>query len=201
MKDLFRRMKLDAVMGAIGCIAFGVVLLIWPEQVTSATCQAIGCIIAFLGAVRAAGYLMSRRERNGLDLPLGLMLFFVGAWIALRPRSVASLLMIVIGVLLFVHGLEDLKYALETRRAGYASWRIMLVFGILCMSLGAVCIIDCFGAISVAMTFVGAMLIFDGLTDLWIIFVVVQAAKAWKREAGAAQAQETEAEIVEESEM
>ena len=50
------------------------------------------------------------------------------------------------------------------------------------MGLGAACIVDCFGMISVTMTFVGIVLIYDGITDLWIIAQVIKTAKEIKEE-------------------
>lgn len=198
MKELFQRIKMDAIISALCCIAFGIVLLLWPAEVTNLTCQVIGCVIAFLGLARTVSYLLHSQEKHGINLPLGLVLFFVGVWIFLKPQSIQSLLLIVIGVALAVHGLEDLKYALETKRGGYAYWWVILIFALLGMGLGVVCIVDCFGVISVTMTFVGVVLIYDGLTDLWIIFKVVQTAKAVKRGLDAVRAVEAEdVEVVE----
>lgn len=200
MKEMFRRIKIDVIVSALCCIAFGIVLLLWPAQVTNLTCQVIGGVIAFLGLVRVISYLLHSQDKHGINLPLGLVLFFVGAWIFLKPQSIQSLLLIVIGVVLFVHGLEDLKYALETKRGGYSSWWVILIFALLGMGLGLACIVDCFGVISVTMTFVGVILIYDGLTDLWIIFQVAQTAKTVKREIDEAQAVDVEAEVFTEPE-
>lgn len=183
MKELFQRIKLDVIISAVCCILFGIVLLLWPVEVTTVTCKAIGGVIAFLGILKIISYIMNAKEKNGVNLPLGMVLFFVGLWIFLKPGSIQSLLLIGIGVLLFVHGFEDLKYAIETKRNGFQNWWVILIFSIFGMGLGAACIVDCFGMISITMTFVGIVLIYDGITDLWIIAQVVKAAKEIKKEA------------------
>lgn len=182
MKELFQRIKLDVIISAVCCILFGIVLLIWPVQVTTVTCKAIGGAIAFLGILKIISYIMNTKEKNGVNLPLGMVLFFVGAWIFLKPGSIQSLLLIGIGVVLFVHGFEDLKYAIETKRNGFQNWWVIFLFAVFGMGLGAACIVDCFGMISVTMTFVGIVLIYDGITDLWIIAQVVKTAKEIKEE-------------------
>lgn len=196
MKELFWRMKLDVIISAICCIAFGIVLLLWPTEVTTMTCKVIGAVIAVLGVARVASYAISSREKHGINLPLGMVLFLVGVWIFLKPQSIQSLLLIGIGVVLFVHGFEDLKYAFETKRGGYASWWVILILAVLGMGLGIACIVDCFGVISVTLTFVGIVLIYDGITDIWIAFQVIRAAKAVKKQMEEFR-EEEEAEVVE----
>ena len=182
MRELFQRIKLDVIIGAICCILFGIVLLLWPVEVTTVTCKVIGGAIAFLGFLKIIGYIMNAKEKNGVNLPLGMVLFFVGAWIFLKPGSIQSLLMIGIGVVLFVHGFEDLKYAVQTKRSGFENWWVIFLFAVLGMGLGAACIVDCFGVISVTTTFVGIVLIYDGITDLWIVAKVVNVTKEIKKE-------------------
>lgn len=174
MKELFDRIKMDVVIAALACIVLGVVLIFWPAETMTVACKAMGGAIAFLGALRLFGYLKERENGHMLNLLLGLMLLVVGVWIFLQPQSIQQLLMIGIGVVLFVHGVEDLKYALYAKRGGYDSWAMLLLLAVLCMGFGAVCVVNCFGVISIAMWLVGAALIYDGVTDLWIISRVMK---------------------------
>ena len=77
MKELFQRIKLDVIISAVCCILFGIVLLIWPVQVTTVTCKAIGGAIAFLGILKIISYIMNTKEKNGVNLPLGLAWCFL----------------------------------------------------------------------------------------------------------------------------
>ena len=203
MKEIIERLKIDVIVTAVVCIVLGVVLILWPVEVTTVVCKSIGAVIAFLGAVRIIGYFLHRERKHSLHL-LGLVLLLVGIWIFLKPHSIQSILFIGIGAVLFVHGLEDFKYALEAKRNGYASWAILIFMSILGMAFGIICIVDCFGMISITLTFMGMILIYDGITDLWIISRVISAAKAVGRKLEEvqeeAEAVETEA-VIEESEL
>lgn len=204
MREIVERLKIDVIVTALVCIGLGVVLILWPVEVTTVVCKAIGAVIAFLGAVRVIGYILHREQKHSLHLLLGLVLLLLGVWIFLRPHSIQSMLFIGIGAVLFVHGLEDFKYALEAKRNGYESWAILILMSFLGMAFGIVCIVDCFGMISITLTFVGIILIYDGITDLWIISCVIKAAKAVgkKIEEAQADADAVEAEVVvEESEL
>lgn len=204
MKEFAERLKIDVIISALICIGLGIVLILWPVEVTTVVCKAIGAIIAFLGAVRVFGYTLHREEKHSIHLLLGLVLLLVGIWIFLKPHSIQSILFIGIGAVLFVHGLEDFKYALEAKRNGYESWAILVLMSLLGMIFGVVCIVDCFGMISITLSFVGVVLIYDGITDLWIVSRVVRTAKAIGKKIEEmqqeAEAVETEV-IIEESEL
>lgn len=193
MRDFLKRIKMDAIISAAACITFGVVLILWPVRFTTIVCQTIAVIIAVLGAVRVISYVMHTEEKNRLDLPLGLILFMIGIWIFLKPGSIQSLLLIGIGVVLFVHGLESLRYALEAKRSGYAPWWSLLLMALLGMGLGAACVFDCFGMISMTLTLVGIALIYDGISLLWVISRAQKTARAVKRGMEELEAIETEA--------
>ncbi len=195
MKEFFKRVKMDVIISALVAIAFGVVLFLWPVKVTTVVCKAVGAVIAVLGVVRIISYIMNTKEKHGINLPLGLVLAIVGIWIFLKPESIESLMLVGIGVVLFVHGFEDFKYAIETKRGSYESWWVILLMSLLSMGLGIACVVDSFGVISVALTFVGIALIYDGLSDLWIVSRVNKTAKAIL-----AQAKAVDAEAFEEQE-
>lgn len=204
MKEMAERLKIDVIVSALVCIGLGIVLILWPLEVTTVVCKTIGAIIAFLGAVRIAGYVFHREEKHSIHLLLGLVLLLVGIWIFLKPHSIQSILYIGIGAVLFVHGVEDFKYALEAKKSGYESWAILILMSLLGMIFGILCIVDCFGMISITLSFVGIILIYDGITDLWIISRVIRAAKAVAEKIEnmqqEAEAVETEA-VMEESEL
>lgn len=193
MSNFLKRIKMDAIISAAACITFGIVLILWPVRFTTIVCQTIAVVIAVLGAVRVISYVMHAEEKNRLDLPLGLILFMIGIWIFLKPQSIQSLLLIGIGVVLFVHGLESFRYAMEAKRGGYEPWWTMMVMALLGMGLGAVCVFDCFGVLSMTFMLVGVALVYDGISLLWVISRVHKTTRAVRRSMEDLEAIETEA--------
>ena len=41
MKDFFKRVKADAIMSAVLCIALGVVLIVWPGETINIVCKVL----------------------------------------------------------------------------------------------------------------------------------------------------------------
>ena len=92
---------------------------------------------------------------------------------------------IVIGVILAVHGVQDVKMALESKNGGYDRWWIMLIIAIISIAIGVLCIVNAFGMVKLAMQFVGAALIYDGISDLWVVTKTVRTVKDMEQEAKA----------------
>jgi len=162
MKEFMRAVKIDVIVTSVVCIVMGVVLILFPTQVVTVACQAVGVILAILGGVRLVSTLLSK-VKSGIDFPLGLLLLIVGVWILLHPASIESLM------------------AWESQKSGYGSWSVLMLLSLLNAVFGVVCVIDCFGVFTVtatiALTLVGLALIYDGISSIFILSRVRKAAK------------------------
>lgn len=181
MKDTMKRIKADVILSAVLCTALGVILLIWPAQTIDVFCKVLAVGLIILGLIDIVSY-FTNRSIHPFAGALGLIILLVGAWIFFRPESIVSIVPIVIGVILFVHGIQDLKLALETKESGYEKWWTMLLIAAISMILGIVCIINAFGMVKLALQFIGIALIYDGVSDLWVASRAIRAARERKRE-------------------
>ena len=118
MKETLKRIKADIIVSALLCIALGIVLLVWPAETIDVFCKILAVGLIIMGGVDIASYFMNR-SIHPFAGALGLIVLLIGIWIFLRPESIVSLIPIVIGVILCIHGIQDLKLAIETKRNGY----------------------------------------------------------------------------------
>ena len=184
MKDFFKRVKADAIMSAVLCIALGVVLIVWPGETINIVCKVLAAGLIILGGVELFSYITNRNGYMFTGI-LGLIVLIVGVWIFLKPSSIVSLVPIVIGVILAVHGVQDVKMALESKNGGYDRWWIMLIIAIISIAFGVLCIVNAFGMVNLAMQFVGAALFYDGISDLGVVTKTVRTVKDMEQEAKA----------------
>lgn len=101
----------------------------------------------------------------------------LGVWIFITPESIATLVPIVIGVVLLVHGLRDFQMASEAKQSGSERWMLLFLLALLNCVFGVVCICDSFGVISVAVRVLGIALVYDGVSNMIIVHHTVQAVK------------------------
>ena len=171
-------------MSAVLCIALGVVLIVWPGETIDIVCKVLAAGLIILGGVELFSYITNRNGYMFTGI-LGLIVRIIGVWIFLKPSSIVSLVPIVMGVILAVHGVQDVKMALESKNGGYDRWWIMLIIAIISIAFGVLCIVNAFGMVKLAMQFVGAALIYDGISDLWVVTKTVRTVKDMEQEAKA----------------
>ena len=79
-----------------------------------------------------------------------------------------------------VHGVHNLLQALELFRNKYSKWWVALLLGALTVGLGILLICNPFEAVSTVVVLIGVFLIYDGVSDIWIISRVSKTAREIK---------------------
>lgn len=180
MKDLLNRLKADVIFSAVLCIMVGIIVMVWPDAVTLLLGRVIGIVLFVMGLRHIIQYL-SDRSGNRFGMASGVVIFALGALILIRPSIVAQMVAVVVGVLLIMHGMEDMKLAIEAKEYEDDRWWISFLFALLTMLFGIFVIWQYFQMAEVAAWLLGAALVYDGLSNLVVVFRVTHAAKEMKR--------------------
>ena len=175
MKELFQKLRIAAYVSAVLTIALGGILIAWPIEVTGLICRVLGALLVVMGAVYIFGYIIE--GRGILTVAGGLLFLLLGVWIFITPGSIATLVPIVIGVVLLVHSLRDFSMAAEAKQHGSIRWMMLFLLALLNCVFGVVCICDSFGVISVAVRMLGIALVYDGISNMIIVFHTVRAVR------------------------
>lgn len=160
----------SVVFSALFCILSGIVLFVWPDMSARIVCMVLGAILVLMGVIYLVSFFSAPPGTFMKQIHLALTIVFVviGVWILLKPDFVISLIPVIVGIILILHGLYDLQQAVYLGRAKYRFWWLALVFAGLTIALGGVLLWNPFEAMSVAIKVIGIFLVFDGLSDLWI---------------------------------
>ena len=169
MKAVLRQQRLSSALTAGAVCLLGLVLLLWPDRSAELICRMLGVGVLLSGLVYLIGSLRGRAEGRLLFLLPGAVLSGLGAWLLTRPESVITLVQYVAGAVLVFHGLLDLQGTLALLRAKARPWWPELVFSLLTLGLGVLVIRNPFSTFAFLVSVIGAALLFDGLTDFWII--------------------------------
>ena len=98
--------------------------------------------------------------------------------------SVLAIGMIVIGVVLLFHGIRGIKETIEAKKYGFDAWGANLILAIISVILGFFCVFDAFGMMEKATIVVGIILIYNGVSNIWIAGTATHAAKDYARRNG-----------------
>ncbi len=183
MMDFLRKFKVNYTVSALVCVILGLVLLIWPGTTTQIVCMLLGIVLLVYGAVQIVIYLASR-ERNivsqGMML-LGIVFAVMGVWILLKPEMIIMAVPVIVGVMIAIHGLHNVVQAVALKKDGYERWWVAFLMGILTVILGGILIYNPFTVMDTVVRLIGIFLIYDGLSDVWIISRVFKVKKQSER--------------------
>ncbi len=184
---VLKKLKTNVVISAVLCIALGAVLFAWPDLSMQIVCTAIGAVLLIGGGVRLAAYFA---QRDGsvyaqLNLIMGIILAVVGIWILLQPDKVLAIIPIIVGIVIALHGINNLQQAVTLCKERYDKWWVALILGLLTVGLGVLLVCRPFEALDVAVKMIGIFLIYDGISDIWIVSRLYHTAKMMKQEADA----------------
>jgi uncharacterized membrane protein HdeD (DUF308 family) len=183
MKEIFKTIKWNTTISALVCIGAGIALFVWPELFTLMACRAIAMLLVVVGVVHLLSYLLERREafRQQADLAIGAVLFALGLWMTLSPGFFISLIPLVLGAVVLVHGIQDIRYGLSLKKTAYEYWWSAVIFGIFSVLFGLTMIANPFGSASALTMLVGVALIYDGISDLWIVSRLSRSARRFSQ--------------------
>lgn len=195
MYQFFKGLRANYLLSAVLCILFGITLIVWPDISIRVVCIGLGCVLALSGLVNLVTYIVARDGSllSQISLFAGIILAVVGVWIILKPDTLIVMVPIVIGVIVTVHGMHNLMQTVELCRNKYDKWWIALLLGIATIGFGILLIANPFEAVSTVIILIGFFLIYDGISDIWIISRVSKTAKAVKQTMDAL---DVEAEII-----
>ena len=166
-------MKKNYFISAILTIALGAVLVIWPDWSGRILCYLLGAALILMGGIQLI--VCIRAERIGFyskfSMLMNIILILLGVWVCIRPDTVLSLVPVIIGIVMLIHGCMDLQFTMDIKHAGSGKWWIALIFALVTLTLGVFLVMHPFLAFEITMLIIGIGLLYDGISDLVLMIV------------------------------
>ncbi len=170
MKERFEKLTGGGAAVSVVMIVFGLVLLLWPGHTLELAARIVGVGLLVGGAVLGVTWYRDRRAGriSGTTLAEAIVALVGGVLLLAAPKTVVSIVPVAVGIVIAVNGLVNLTQALELRRISVTRWQGPLVLAILTILAGALLIFNPLKPIEWAVMAIGAVLIFNGASNLFI---------------------------------
>ncbi len=187
MEKILKKIKTNAVLSSLLCVVLGIVLVIWPDMSMQVVCIAIGIVLLLTGLMKIGEYLIAKDASlyAQMSLVFGIVLAVVGVWIIMKPSQVLAIIPIIVGIVIVLHGVHNLQQTVTLCKGQYDKWWVALLLGLLTVGLGVLLICKPFTALDTVVMLIGGFLIYDGVSNIWIVSRVYKSAKILKQEAEA----------------
>lgn len=181
MKDFLKRIKADYLLSSLVCILLGIVFIVWRGAVLDVMGSIFAVVLIILGVIYLSSYFLEIIT-NGFSAIMGIIVLALGIWFLIQPDIVVSIIPILIGVVLIFHGVRGLMETLTAKKYGYSSWGVNMVLCIISIAFGIICVTNAFGIMEKATIVVGIILIYNGLSNIWIASRSTKAETAYNKE-------------------
>ena len=171
MKSIIRDMKHNYFINAVIMVILGIVLVIWPHILGVMLCYLLGGALIVMGVFQLISFLRGERLGfyNKFVMMMGIVLVLLGIWICAQPRIVLSIIPVVVGIIVLIHGLMDIQYTLDIKKAGSEKWWIALIAAALTLIVGLLLMLNPFTAYEITMVLLGVAMLYDGGSDLALL--------------------------------
>lgn len=176
MKRIFLNHTVSGIASAIVTILLGVVLTAWPDRSVGFLCSLLGGVIFVLGVFYILGDIARRRQgfhRVFTMLP-GVVLIALGLWMMASPMGIIAVVQYVFGLVVIFHGALNLYSVTMLLRARARRWWVELLLAVATIGLGLLILFNPFETFGTLVVLIGIVLIFDGISDLWIAIRVAR---------------------------
>jgi uncharacterized membrane protein HdeD (DUF308 family) len=165
LKDLRLNVSISAVLMSV----IGLICVLNPDSVSDFLAKIIGVVLMVVAAVM----FLSRISDDVLRIPallVAAMIAALGLYIFTNPQQFTYLIFLVFGIILLVDGVQDITMAFAAKVAGAPRWWGLLIPGGIDLLLGILCVAGQF--IKLSITVIGIMLLFDGISSLFVVHKV-----------------------------
>lgn len=171
MERILKRIKANVMVSALICIALGVVLVVWPGGSRKIVCMAIGVVLVINGISRLLNFIFGRDGSvfSQMNLVMGIIITVIGGWILFQPGTIIAMIPILVGIIIVIHGINNLQQTVSLCQSRYDKWWVALLLALVTIGFGVLLIFNPFAAVDTLIRFIGIFLIYDGVSDIWIM--------------------------------
>lgn len=171
--QLLKQLKWNLILMALGFIALGLVLIIWPAETLKTSCYILAVILIAIGVVSLISYM--RKDINRLvyryDLVVGVSAVLGGVLVIIKAEQLMELIPVVLGFLVTISGILKIQNSIDMFRLGHGTWHIAFALAVINIAFGVILLINPF-AWEVFIACIGVALCYSGVTDLYMTIAI-----------------------------
>lgn len=168
----------NRIIFAVGAAVLGIILLIWPAASLIIMAKCIGALVAIGGLAAAYQFYKDHDSpAKSLLLVMAAVMIICGAVIFLHPEELVKLIPMIMGILVLISGLINLGETFTLSKKRYSRWWLSLIIAVITIGADLFLITRAFSLAALITRIAGGILLFDGLSDLWVISRVHKADK------------------------
>lgn len=185
MNEFIKSMKWGMMLTGLLTIIIGIMICANPSGAIISIIRFIGWILIIAGGFSAISEFMQRTTtyRTYTMMTFALISLIFGIVLVVRPASFVNFVGTVVALILFVHGINAIVSALNSKKYGYNQWKLACLSGVVFAVVAFIVLINPFSSASALMLFIGIVLIGDGISNIAMAFGIGRTMHKYNRNA------------------
>lgn len=201
MKQSLNRLRVGMVAASIAFIILGSVLIMWPETSLQLIVYIVGALVLIMGIMRMIGYIKADSEyRNFLQVIESIVFVAMGLMMIFYKAEVINLITYIFGFYIVIDGLINIMEAFQLKSIDFSQWKVVVWIGIITAVIGGVFLLKPLSSRDAIAIFMGALLIYDGLVNLYVAYCAHKVTKYFDSEMKRVKNDIIDVEAIEENE-
>ena len=185
MNEFIKSMKWGMMLTGLLTIIIGIMICANPSGAIISIIRFIGWILIIAGGFSAISEFMQRTTtyRTYTTMTFALISLIFGIVLVIRPASFVNFVGTVVALILFVHGINAIVSALNSKKYGYNQWKLACLSGVIFSVIAFIVLVNPFSSASALMLFIGIVLIGDGISNIITAFGIGRTMHKYNRNA------------------
>ena len=164
--------KTAILASSLSYIVLGIIMLIFPDEVSNFLCYAMGIVLTIYGLFNILNFFLSRELELYPELIVGIAATAFGVFTIASPQTIKSIIFIAIGVIIIIDSCMDIKNSIRLKAFGMKRWWVYFILSIAIIILSIITIIfnSFFGNFLIVI--LGLMMIYEGISGLTIAVLI-----------------------------
>jgi len=174
------KIRKNPVLLSILMLVFGVILVAKPGLTLQVIVRLLGIGLLIGGAITLWGYFKGTNEEKTsyLNLCGGVLAAAAGFVVLVRPSVIVNLFPTVMGILVLLNGIINLTKTLDLKKNGLINWKPPCILALITIVSGIVILANPFSTMELLVMAIGAALIYNGASSVFIHTRKTSAGKA-----------------------
>lgn len=185
MKELFKRIRINAVINAILTVFVGILFIVNPYATGTTLAVLIGIVILCSGIIDIIRFFSAREAAYFLQGSLfaGVIKAVIGIFLFTHTDKMLELFAYIFSVIIIVNGINCLQGAIQLRQVKVRGWMIHMILSAAIIAGGIIMFFTPFSTAVTAIVITGYFLVIDGVTELVTVIRVRKVGKEFVRSA------------------
>ncbi len=170
-KNSFNKSLRANIITSLACLVMGIIMVAVPASVKTALSYVIGVVLLVYGVFNIISFFISKQKDLYIELIAGVISSAVGIFSLVSPNIIIDVIFIIIGILIIIDSLLDIKHAFALKSMNVKYWWIYFVLSIIVILLGIGTIIFKSAFQDMIMMVLGILLIYQGISGFSILFL------------------------------